>query len=42
VGWRWRKKTVRGFGRTNAAGAAANLLAVVAIREWWAARCGWP
>lgn len=35
MGWPWRrKKTVRGFGRTNAACAAAAVLASVTIGEW--------
>jgi hypothetical protein len=34
VRWPWRKKTVRGFGRTGAASAAAAVLAVVTISEW--------
>jgi hypothetical protein len=33
VRWPWRKKTVRGFGRTNAACAAAFVLATVTIGE---------
>jgi hypothetical protein len=34
VRWPWRKKTVRGFGGTNAGFAAATVLSVVTIGEW--------